>query len=623
VWSARFDVVGAAPLDATVNVSIRKPLSGDETTVRARLASIRDGGDVPSALVPDIDKPIGPLLTPGQLSIDIPIRSHAGDPDRVYVPNGGVHPVVITLLDHRGAALQRTVLYLTRQPTDPVKTPVQLALVLPVHTSSVVQADSTWVVPEDGRRQLERAADLLQAHPNIAMSVQPSPNLLDALASSGTPDDHALLARLTAALQGSGGREMLRAPWSALQVESWTTTGSLSDLQTPLVAGQNTVANRTGAQVQSRNWVVDPTVGPGALGSLASVGVDRLVVDPARLEPTKALGKDPGTTRAFQVEGSGKTYRALAVEPGITSDLTAPNVSPAEAAHDAITEMQAIWFADPTGVTPAFALDIDDQVPVDRVLALLSTLDTGTPLVTPAPLSAALDRASSYVDRTTRRARPLTRQLQKAVGTTNVAALSSYLGQLRIRTAAYHSSMADTPGLVPLDAMLLGSQDRSLAEAQQRALLDTAARRIDTDFAAIQVPARRTFTVTSRNATLPVQFSNGLSRVVTVDVRFTGTRLDIVGGNRRVLELQPGINRLNLPVIARTSGQFTIVVRVRTVDRQVLIASTEMRVRSTAFSGIGLLIGGGAIVFLAVWWFRSWRSGRAADTHEDETASVA
>ena len=54
-----------------------------------------------------------------------------------------------------------------------------------------------------------------------------------------------------------------------------------------------------------------------------------------------------------------------------------------------------------------------------------------------------------------------------------------------------------------------------------------------------------------------------------------------------------------------------------------LIASTELRVRSSAFSGIGLLIGGGAILFLAVWWFRSWRTGRAADSRQDETVSVA
>ena len=242
------------------------------------------------------------------------------------------------------------------------------------------------------------------------------------------------------------------------------------------------------------------------------MGVDRLVVDPARLEPTNALGKESGTTRAFQVEGSGKSYRTLAIEPAIAAALTSPDVPAAQAAHDAITEMQAIWFAAPADVTPGFAIDIDERIPTDRVAALLTTLDTGTPLVAPSPLSAALDHASSYVDRTARRARPLTRQLQKAAGTTDVAALSSYLAQLRIRATAYHSSMADTPGLVPLDAMLLGSQDRSLDEPKQRALLDATAHRIDTDFAAIQAPARRSFRVTSRNATLPVQFSNGLSR---------------------------------------------------------------------------------------------------------------
>jgi hypothetical protein len=623
VWSVRFDVVGNAPLDSTIDVSVRQAISGDERTVRAKLASIRGGGDLPAQLLTDIRKPIGPMLTPGALALDVPIRSHAGDPDRVYVPNAGVHPVQITLTSRQGDPLQKMVLFLNRLPTDPVKNPLQLALVLPISSSSVVRADSSWVVPDDARRQLSRADDLLAQHPTVPISVEPNPGLLDALAESQSPDDKALVTRLGSALRDVTVRETLRTPWSALHVESWATTGSLPDLQTPLVAGQLTVAERTGATVQSRNWVDDPTVGPGALGPLASVGVDRLVVDPARLEPTKALGKESGTTRAFDVDGGGKSFRSVAIDPGITADLTDPDVSAGQAAHDALTELQAIWFANTEDVTPALSIMIDGRIATDRVTALLDALETGTPLVSPASLSTTLDRASTYVDRTGRRSHTLTRQLQRAQGTQDVAPLSSYLGQLRIRSGAYHSSMDDTPGLVPLDALLLGAQDRSLQEPQQRALLDATAHRIDTDFAAIQAPSRRTFTVTSRNATLPVQFSNGLSRVVRVDVRFTGTRLDIVGGNRRVLDLQPGITRLNLPVIARTSGQFTIQVGVRTVDRRVLITSTEMRVRSTAFSGVGLLIGGGALLFLAAWWFRSWRSGRSAAAHEDETASVA
>ena len=181
VWSARFDVVGAAPLDATVNVSVRQALSGDEATIRARLAAARDGGELPSALQTDRSKPIGALLTPGALSIDVPIRSHAGDSDRVFLPNAGVHPVVITLLDHSGDVLQRIVLFLNRLPAAPVKNPVQLSLVLPIHSTSVVQPDSTWIVPDPARGQVERAADLLQGHPTVAVSVEPAPNLLDAL----------------------------------------------------------------------------------------------------------------------------------------------------------------------------------------------------------------------------------------------------------------------------------------------------------------------------------------------------------------------------------------------------------------------------------------------------------
>ena len=374
-----------------------------------------------------------------------------------------------------GTVLQRVVLYLNRVPATPVKNPLQLGARAPdpLDLGGPAGLDLGGARPRQ-RRQLERAADLLQAHPAIATSVEPPPNLLDALAASGSPDDRALLARLTTVLRANAGRETLRSPWAAIQVESWATTGTLADLQTPLVAGQLD-RSRTAPVRRCRAGTGSSTPPSGRARSVTSrrsVSTDSSWTR-NRSTPQRHSARSrarPGRSRS-RAAGS-PTGRSLSsrASPQTSRRATCPH---AQAAHDAITEMQAIWFAAPTDVTTGFALDIDDAVPTDRVAALLTTLDTGTPLVAPSPLSAALDRTSSYVDRTDRRTRPLTRQLQKAVGTTNVAPLSSYLTQLRTRTAAYHSSMADTPGLVPLDSMLLGSQDRSLGEPRQRALLDS------------------------------------------------------------------------------------------------------------------------------------------------------
>ena len=56
-------------------------------------------------------------------------------------------------------------------------------------------------------------------------------------------------------------------------------------------------------------------------------------------------------------------------------------------------------------------------------------------------------------------------------------------------------------------------------------------------------------------------------------------------------------------------------VTLTTADDQFLISTTEMTVRSTAFSSIGLFVTIGALLFLAFWWgnhiLRSRRIRRA------------
>ena len=53
-------------------------------------------------------------------------------------------------------------------------------------------------------------------------------------------------------------------------------------------------------------------------------------------------------------------------------------------------------------------------------------------------------------------------------------------------------------------------------------------------------------------------------------------------------------------------------VTLTTADDRFTIATTEMTVRSTVFSSIGVLLTVGALLFLAVWWGNHiWRSRRA------------
>jgi hypothetical protein len=63
-------------------------------------------------------------------------------------------------------------------------------------------------------------------------------------------------------------------------------------------------------------------------------------------------------------------------------------------------------------------------------------------------------------------------------------------------------------------------------------------------------------------------------------------------------------------VRVRTSGAFSLDVTVTSPDDALVLDTTTFDVRSTAISGVGLVLSVGAGLFLAVWWAGHWRRAR-------------
>ena len=133
-------------------------------------------------------------------------------------------------------------------------------------------------------------------------------------------------------------------------------------------------------------------------------------------------------------------------------------------------------------------------------------------------------------------------------------------------------------------------------------------------------PAARTITLTSRTARIPLSFVNGTGQKVRVKVHLASTKLTFPDGADQTSLLPPHNTTLRFLVEARTSGTFTMRVTLTTADDQFTIDTTQMTVRSTVFSSIGVLLTVGALLFLAIWWgnhiWRSRRKRRAALTAE-------
>ena len=114
---------------------------------------------------------------------------------------------------------------------------------------------------------------------------------------------------------------------------------------------------------------------------------------------------------------------------------------------------------------------------------------------------------------------------------------------------------------------------------------------------------------TSTKAGVPASnFRGGLAKVVlskvTVSIMSPPVRKGTMSSKRSYFPY-----RIPIPVEARTSGDAQLQVAVRSPDdaRLLQLESARMLVRTTQLSGVGILLFVGAVVVLAVWWFRSAR----------------
>ena len=184
----------------------------------------------------------------------------------------------------------------------------------------------------------------------------------------------------------------------------------------------------------------------------------------------------------------------------------------------------------------------------------------------------------------------------------------------RSRLDALGSVLGPTNALSgSLEQRVLVAQSADLRSAQQRDLyLQGVQATIDAQLDAVDMPEGRSITLTSREGEIPVTFQNHTGHPLKVVVKLQSDKLEFPGGTTRVLDLTRLNTTERFPVVARTSGTFPIRIVLESPDGKLTIGRARLTVRSTATSGLGVVISTGAVLFLALWWGRHTVKGRRA-----------
>lgn len=564
-------------------------------------ASVTDGGSAPSFAV-----------------VEFPVADRWPAPDGGVVLNApGVYPLVLTAQGPSGDLRARLVTQLIRLPDADTSTPpLAIGLVLEHHATPSTALDGSPYLDKPISDRLLDTLRIIARFPGIALTTVPSASTLVAAEAAGAPADS------FAALRPSPTRQMLASWYAPIALDAWQNSGLTDEIGEQFDAGRSTVTRIVGTRPDPSIAVLDPTINAEGLDLLHADGATSVIVPSDRLLPVIDPATTAAPTRGFDLRGaSGQRLHAIASDPAITAALAEEN-DPWAAAQRALAELSLIAS---TNRLPAqgLAVIVPSDASPDTVGALLAGLmyrdgtsagGAGAPLLSPVLLDdlfAITDVATTYGDDGV--AAPAVRNL-RSDPPTSLGDYPESLATARRSITGLLSMIPESPGLADVAVQrALASGDRFLTEEARGAVLASAGFAVAAITDEIVMTPEQIVTLTSRSGKVPLNIENRLQVPARVHVSLRSAKLDFPDGAEFDQVLAPGTTtRIDARVTTRASGAFPLEVIVTSADTATAVTGARFTVRSTAISGIGLIISIGAGLFLLLWWLRHYRTARRA-----------
>lgn len=545
------------------------------------------------------------------------VRSHAEAlDDLVFGPNGalltvqlpplgpGVYPVSVTLRTRRGAVVDDFTTHLLKVPDEPVEVPLLVSWIQPVRAPLALQPDGERALDGDAVQQVRDLLAAVAEADATPVLLDVRPELLEALDAGGHEDVLELLR----------GRNVLAAPYVDLDVAALVGAGLGDSLGPQRGLGQEVLERLVGTTGDARTWSLDDGFTAATVGRLREVGVSRVVVDETALEPL-APRVTGGVTlaRPFALaDGRGGEVDAASVDPGLLAHLE--HEEPVLGAHHLLADLAVLFFDAPGTVHGVAIRPPEESAPDPELLRIVlpALASSAHPVVRPVLPDELFD-----VDPLVEDGEVVERQPVGASGRFGIPA-----GEVRAARQAVTSFAAlvgeDHESLPLLRRLLLAAEAEGLSPDQRRAYLGAARQEVEGVRGDVRLLADRTFRLTAREGTIPLTVVNDNPFPITATLVLASDKLEFAGASEDDLGqlvipevlLQPGTTTRTVPVKVRTSGSFPLRVSLLDPGAGTELFRTSYTITSTVTSGVGLVLSGGALGFLLLWWASHWRTVR-------------
>ena len=530
-----------------------------------------------------------------------------------------VFPLEVALLGPDGSLVDSFLTSIIYLPRFALGRALATSIIFESPIGPSIRPDGTSTLTEEDLEELRILVDAIAQHPNgmVALSI-PGETLLS-MARSELPAAEEILSliqdRFTA-------EQLLPRPFTDLEDQAWVDAGFERELAEFYEANVEVTEELTGITTQSTVIFLGESVDVDGLVALSDLGAEGVIV---REEQVTTLDRstfpDELTTRfLLQTTPRGEPVPSIAVSTDLSEHFDDETPVPLTA-NRLLGDLTMFALTNPGLSQGVVITPPTDWVPNEQLLnVVLSGLERIPVLRGASPVEVLSTTAFTPSSGINTLSSPLQRQLDPRIEPTNLRSYRTEFSQAQATIESWSTVIiGDMESVDRLNELLELSANRAFDGERQLTYIDQIYQVIDiqrTD--SITTQEAETFTLTGRNSDVPVVVNNNLEIDAAVLLLLDSEKLRFPEGREIEVVLAPGSNRIEVPIEALASGDSPIRVQVFSPDRTILLGSSEILIRTLAFSGVGVIIGTIAIAVLLLWWLRHRK--RARGTVEDVPA---
>jgi len=479
----------------------------------------------------------------------------------------------------------------------------------------VADARSPLAHRADGSIDIDPAAVVARVEAAVdeapgSVLVQFNPETLSALADPSVGRGLVAIDRIRQVLDGHA---LDTRSWVDIDEEGWRRAGETERVFGQYAKGRTMIETFLGRTADEIQWL-DTTAGPSTLELLRSVGITAGIVEPEQLT---RIDLDRADRRPVQTrDANGVAFTVMPIDREFEKTLTGSDPELVAMQHFLVLLLEARSIGTDRGIV----LDLAKVEAgfLDSLLQLVATTDR-----------LGITTVKDLLDRPPARDAfgGLLRVDLLPGEPSDVSAGASDIRLTESTLGSFVAMVAPEDGPIsPLRTGLAASMAAELDEVSRRAYTDAVFSTVVDGTSNFAVLESERITLATRRADLQLVINNEQLVPINVIVRLTSEKLRLVGGAELVLTLDPGQTEILIPVESVSSGDARILVSVTSPDGVLDLATGSIDVRSTAISGLGLIVSVVSLSILLTWWARTilrLRRNRRAASVQQTTTSVS